>query len=64
MLEFQDKGTSWLLKKRDLAASYCMESEETSRKRKRQELLENEELIKRAEASSFGHQKVNIYLML
>uniref|UniRef100_A0A1J3I4X1 Uncharacterized protein n=3 Tax=Noccaea caerulescens TaxID=107243 RepID=A0A1J3I4X1_NOCCA len=57
MLEFPDKGTSWLLKKRDLAASYCMESEETSRKRKRQELLENEELIKRAEASSFDHQK-------
>lgn len=68
MLEFPDKGDiNWLLKKRELAVSYCMESQEPFRKRKRQELLANDdqlvesELHNLATASSFD-QKVKTYI--
>lgn len=61
MLEFSDKGNiNWLLKTREMASSYYMESEEGSRKRKVQEA--NEEIVKRSEAqnliSSSFDQKV------
>ncbi|CAH2070640.1 unnamed protein product [Thlaspi arvense] len=59
MLEFPDKGTSacCLLKKRELAVSYRMESEETFKKRKCNELLADNNLLDRAEASSFDQKR-------
>lgn len=67
MLEFLDKGNlNWLLKKPKIASSYCMEAEEGSRKRKGQEILANDEVVKRSESQNFTHtsfdQKVNIFL--
>ncbi|ESQ38701.1 hypothetical protein EUTSA_v10028969mg [Eutrema salsugineum] len=57
MLEFTDKGTSWLMKKRELALSYRMESEEASKKRKCHQLLANDDLVERVEASSFDQKR-------
>ncbi|XP_010421805.1 PREDICTED: uncharacterized protein LOC104707203 [Camelina sativa] len=54
MLEGPDKGNiNWLLKKREVASSYYMESEEASRKRKGQDFLANDELANRSEAKKF-----------
>ncbi|XP_010455300.1 PREDICTED: uncharacterized protein LOC104736912 [Camelina sativa] len=54
MLEVPDKGNiNWLLKKREVASSYYMESEEASRKRKGQDFLANDELANRSEAKKF-----------
>lgn len=70
MLEFPDKGnTNWLLKKRELAVSYCMESEEASRKRKGQELLANYEIVERSgphnpTASSFDQKVKHIFYVV
>ncbi|KAL1224546.1 hypothetical protein V5N11_020193 [Cardamine amara subsp. amara] len=62
MLEFTDKGNiNWLLKKREIASSYYMESVEVSRKRKGQDFLANDELFKGSEenvtASSFDQKR-------
>ncbi|XP_002874506.2 uncharacterized protein LOC9308437 [Arabidopsis lyrata subsp. lyrata] len=56
MLEFLDKGNlNWLLKKPKIASSYCMEAEEGSRKRKGQEFVANDEVVKRSESQNFTH---------
>ncbi|KFK32105.1 hypothetical protein AALP_AA6G199400 [Arabis alpina] len=62
MLEFPDKGNiNWLLEKRELTVSYCMDSQEGFRKRKRQDSLANDELVEsephNSTASSFDQKR-------